>query len=176
MLNLAVSALSAAATDARSRVGAGLDYSGRVAAKLERILDQVIDLLDAAAPLVPALVQAVEDGLLDDLRAAMSRVDEAVTTMGEVCGQMSRVGDQMERVSDQVGQAMPLLDATGTGLGLVNSTIGTTLGSVQALRGAPLVRLIGRGGRDGDALDELDPDEAALLLAGAESGPAEAEV
>lgn len=158
-----MSAVAGLASQARVRVDAGLDYSGRVAAKLERILDQVIDLLDAAAPLVPALVQAVEDGLLDDLRTALARADEAVTTMGEVCGQMARVGGQMERVGDQVEQAMPLLDATGTGLGLVNSTIGSTLGSVQALRGAPLVRLIGRGGRDAEALEHLAAEEALLL-------------
>ncbi len=166
MLNLAVSALTTAANATRARVDAGLDYSGRVASKVERILDQVIELLDAAAPLLPALVQAVEDGLLDDLRAAMGRVDEAVTTMGEVCGQMERVGDQMTRVGDQAELAMPLLDATGTGLGLVNSTIGTTLGSVQALRGAPFVRRIGRPARGAGALEELTAEEAALLLSG----------
>lgn len=165
MLNLAVSALTTLATDTHARMGAGVDYGGRIAGKLERILDQVIEMLDAAMPLVPALVRAVEDGLLDDLRSALGRADEAVTTMGEVCGQMARVGDQMERVGDQVATAMPLLDATGTGLGLVNSTIGSTLGSVQALRGAPLVRLIARGARDQEALQGLSAEDAALLLA-----------
>ena len=121
--------------DTGAVVGASVGWVARCAGKVERILDQVIDTLDAAAPVVPALVEALEAGLLDEVRVAMLRLDEAVTTMG--------------RVSDQMEQAMPLLDATGAGIGLVNTTIGTTIGSVQGLPGVGLVRRFSRPGAAG---------------------------
>jgi hypothetical protein len=143
-------AVTVVATDSYARVDASLDWTARVAGKVERILDQVIDTLDAAAPLVPAVVEAVEDGLIDDVRAALVRIDDAVTIV--------------TTVSQQIEQAMPVLDATAGGIGVVGSTIGTTIGTVQAIPGARLIsRRIGLGGRRTTVV-ELPSDVADEVL------------
>lgn len=122
MFTLVVNVASTVAADAYGRANDAIDYTGRVAGKVEHILDQITETLDAGAPLIAALTRAIEDGLIDELRAALSQVEGAVDLVGAI--------------SQQIDQAMPIFDATGPALGLVN----TTIEQVNALPGAKFVR------------------------------------
>lgn len=95
-----------------------------------RVLQELRDTLAAGRTLLLALAEAVEDGLLDDVRAGMHQVTAAV--------------ELMEQVNRQMADALPVLHATAPSLGMVNATLAQLDATVSQLDALPGVRLARR--------------------------------
>jgi ABC-type transporter Mla subunit MlaD len=122
LFTLTLNAVGTVVADSYARLNETIDYSTRVAGKVEQLLDEVIETIQVTRPVIAGLADAMETGLLDDVRAALRSLDDAVELVGTL--------------SHQLEQALPIFDATGPALGLVN----TTIEQVNALPGAKFVR------------------------------------
>lgn len=85
--------------------------------------------LRALRVLLHQLAEAVEEGLVEEMRQGMADMARAVALM--------------EQVADQMEQALPVLDATAPTLGMVNGTLAqlnATVAQVEALPGMRIAR------------------------------------
>lgn len=122
LVELAAAAVTVVATDGYARVSNGLDFSSRVAGKLETLIDETILTLQATRPLLQAAAEALESGIVDEIRDALGKTDDLVELAAKMATQLDHV---------QV-----MVDATSPALGLVN----TTIEQVNQLPGASFVR------------------------------------
>jgi hypothetical protein len=110
------------ASDAYVRTVASVDYTGRMALKVEQLLDEIILTLQVARPVMVTVARALDDGFLDQLSATMRQIDAVTGVMGKATGQFDVV--------------LPLIDATAPITGMVS----TGLGQVNSLPGLRRVR------------------------------------
>lgn len=155
-----------------------LGYSIRMSGKAETLLDEYIGLLQDARPLVKAVAEAVDAGLIDDLRTGLRILETTVNQVALVTG-------TLDKAASQIGKLLPSLDKTATRAlpvleslpqtqedirvaretaarleGLLNATVG----QVTALPGA---KLVARGlRRTGPAPDGPDAPEPTAELEG----------
>jgi hypothetical protein len=80
--------------------------------------------------LLLVVADAIEDGLLLELRSGFADIRRAV--------------ELMEQVTVQIEQAMPVLEATAPALGLMNGSIAQLNATVAQLEGIPGVRMARR--------------------------------
>lgn len=140
----------------------GLSYTVRMTGKAETFLDESIGFLQDARPLVVALSSAVETGLIDDVRRVM-RITE--TTVNQV----ALVSNRLDQAATQLAKLVPTVDRTAAGMkklmpvieGLpetqedirlardavqrVEALVNATLGQLDAIPGARLVKGVGTG-------------------------------
>lgn len=150
----AMSPLPALARETAVTVTAGVitpltvavDIVSHGAATAERVVDRTGTLLHelavtarAVQQVMLALADAVEDGLLDELRAGLGNVAVAVELMAVV--------------NQQLDQAMPVIDATAPTLKVMNTTLAqlnSTITQLDALPGVRIARrFVGRPGSPG---------------------------
>ena len=130
-------------TDTYTRSRSTVDYTGRMALKLERLLDEAIQTLAVARPVMITLAKALDEGLLEDVLTALRQVEAANGLMG--------------KATRQLDSMLPLLDATAPLTGIVNSS----MNQVSNLPGVRRVRQMTRG-RTVDEL-EIDTELAPLV-------------
>lgn len=137
-----------------------LTYSIRMSGKAETLLDEYIGLLQDARPLVKAMADAVDAGLLDDIRTGLRILETTVNQVALVTGTLDKAATQIGRLIPNLdkaaNKALPLLESlpqtqddihaareTAARLeGLLNATVG----QVKAIPGAGLaVRALRRG-------------------------------
>lgn len=155
---------AAAAADISVRATADtLTYSIRMSGKAETLLDEYIGLLQDARPLVRALSEAVEGGLIDDARTALRILETTVNQVALVTGTLdkaaSQIGKLIPSIDKATSKALPVLESlpqtqadihaareTAARLeGLLNATVG----QVKAIPGAGLAaRALRRSGSD----------------------------
>lgn len=91
------------AKDSVSLTASSIATSVRMAGKSEELLEEAILTLRAARPVIHALSEAIEGGLLDDVKALLS-------TMSETQDDVRAARESMERV---VGLVNSTLDGVG---------------------------------------------------------------
>lgn len=127
---LAVTLPTVPVSAARHGVAKLLARTGdRVSGTLGPLAAESIATLGAIRVLVHQLAEAVEQGLVEEMRQGM--VD------------MARAVALMEQVANQMEQALPVLDATAPTLGMVNGTLAqlnATVAQVEALPGLRMAR------------------------------------
>ncbi len=140
----------------------GLSYTVRMTGKAETFLDESIGFLQDARPLVIALTDAVESGLIDDIRRVM-RITEVTVN------QIALVSNRLDQAATQLAKLVPTVDRTATSMkkllpvieGLpetqedirlardavqrVEALVNATLGQLDSIPGARLVKGIGGG-------------------------------
>lgn len=140
----------------------GLGYTVRMTGKAETFLDESIGFLQDARPLVLALTDAVESGLIDDVRRVM-RITEATVT------QIALVSTRLDQAATQLAKLVPTVDRTAAGVKRllpviealpetqedirlardavqrVEALVNATLDQLDAIPGAKLVRGFGGG-------------------------------
>ena len=140
----------------------GLGYTVRMTGKAETFLDESIGFLQDARPLVIALTEAIESGMIDDVRRIM-RITE--TTVNQI----ALVSARLDSAATQIAKILPSVDRTAEGMkkmlpvieGLpatqedirlardavqrVEALVNATLNQLDAIPGAKLVRGIGGG-------------------------------
>jgi hypothetical protein len=94
------------------------------------VLGEVWLTTKALQRLLLVLADAIEDGLLVELRDGFADIRRAV--------------ELMEQVTLQLDQAMPVLEATAPALGLMNGSIAQLNSTVAQLEGIPGVRMARR--------------------------------
>lgn len=87
----------------------GLDYTVRMTGKAETFLDESIGFMQDARPLVVALTEAVESGLIDDVRRVM-RITE--TTVNQI----ALVSSRLDSAATQIAKVLPSVDRTAEGV------------------------------------------------------------
>ncbi|MCX6397286.1 MAG: hypothetical protein NTV23_12415 [Propionibacteriales bacterium] len=87
----------------------GVASTVRVAGKAETFLDESIGFMRDARPLVVALTQAVESGMIDDVRRIM-RITE--TTVNQI----ALVSARLDSAATQIGKILPSIDRTAEGM------------------------------------------------------------
>lgn len=145
------STAASAATNGFSRATSTIAYVERMAAKAETLLDETTDAVRAARPVIDAMAEAVEDGMVDDMRTTV--------------GQMQNTVGLVDRTTRAVQGTLPVVASLHTTqtdvrvareaaehlVGLVN----TTIEQLDSLPGARLVRRrITRTSPDGAPLGE----------------------
>jgi len=140
----------------------GLDYTVRMTGKAETFLDESIGFMQDARPLVVALTDAVESGMIDDLRRVMRITETAIN-------QVALVSTRLDQAASQLAKLVPSVDRTAAGMkslmpvieGLpqtqedirvardavqrVEALVTATLGQLEAIPGAKLVKGISGG-------------------------------
>lgn len=140
----------------------GLGYTVRMTGKAETFLDESIGFLQDARPLVIALTDAVESGLIDDIRRVM-RITETTVT------QIALVSTRLDQAATQLAKLVPTVDRTAAGVKRllpviealpetqedirlardavqrVEALVNATLDQIDAIPGAKLVRGISGG-------------------------------
>ena len=140
----------------------GLDYTVRMTGKAEAFLDEAIGFMQDARPLVIALTDAVDSGMIDDVRRVMRITETAIN-------QVSLVSNRLDQAASQLARLIPSVDRTAAGMkslvpvieGLpqtqedirvardavqrVEALVTATLDQIDAIPGAKLVRGIGGG-------------------------------
>jgi hypothetical protein len=140
----------------------GLGYAARMTSKAETFLDESIGFLQDARPLVVALADAVDSGLIEDVRRAM-RITE--TTVNQI----ALVSNRLDQAATQLAKLVPTMNGTAAGVrklipvieGLpetqedirvardaverVEAMVNATLGGLDLIPGARLVKGIGSG-------------------------------
>lgn len=140
----------------------GLGYTVRMTGKAETFLDESIGFMRDARPLVVALTDAVESGMIDDLRRVMRITETAIN-------QVALVNNRLDQAATQLAKLVPSVDKTAQGMksllpvieGLpqtqedirlardavqrVEALVNATLAQLDAIPGAKLVRGIGGG-------------------------------
>jgi hypothetical protein len=135
----------------------GLDYTIRMTGKAETFLDEAIGFMQDARPLVVALTEAVDTGMIDDVRRVM-RITEAAIN------QITLVSNRLDQAAGQLAKLLPSVVGTAQGMkslvpvieGLpqtqedirvardavqrVEAMVNSTLGQLDALPGAKLVK------------------------------------
>jgi hypothetical protein len=94
------------------------------------VLAEVWTTTRAVQRLLLVVADAIEDGLLLELRSGFADIRRAV--------------ELMEQVTVQIDQAMPVLEATAPALGLMNGSIAQLNATVAQLEGLPGVRMARR--------------------------------
>lgn len=117
-------------TLAADALGYGVARGELVAGQVSTFVREVTVTARALQQVLLAVADAVDDGLLDELRVGLQHVSAAV--------------DLMAVVSTQLDQAMPVLDATTPTLRLMNSTLAQLNGTIAQLEGLPGVRIARR--------------------------------
>jgi hypothetical protein len=110
-------------------VGHSATTGERVAGQVGSLLHEVAVTAKAVQQVTLALAEAVDDGLIDELRLGLRHVAVAVELMAVV--------------NQQLDQAMPVLDATTPTLRLMNTTLtqlNSTMAQVDALPGVRMAR------------------------------------
>ena len=114
----------------------GAEAGGRVAGQLGSFAHEVTITAKALHQVLLALAEAVDDGLVDELRAGLRNVAVAVELMAVV--------------NQQLDQAMPVIDATAPTLKVMNTTLAqlnSTIAQLEALPGVRIARrFVGRPG------------------------------
>lgn len=87
----------------------GLGYTVRMTGKAETFLDESIGFLQDARPLVIALTDAVESGMIDDVRRIM-RITE--TTVNQI----ALVSARLDSAASQIAKILPSVDRTAEGM------------------------------------------------------------
>lgn len=87
----------------------GLGYTVRMTGKAETFLDESIGFLSDARPLVRALTEAVDAGLIDDVRRIM-RITETTVT------QIALVSARLDSAAAQLAKVLPSIDRTAAGM------------------------------------------------------------
>lgn len=140
----------------------GLSYTVRMTGKAETFLDESIGFMRDARPLVVALTEAVESGMIDDVRRVMRITETAIN-------QVALVSNRLDQAATQLAKLVPSVDKTAQGMksllpvieGLpqtqediriardavqrVEALVTSTLGQLEAIPGAKLVKGIGGG-------------------------------
>ena len=140
----------------------GLSYTIRMTGKAETFLDEAIGFMQDARPLVVALTEAVDTGMIDDVRRVM-RITEAAIN------QITLVSNRLDQAAGQLAKLLPSVDRTAEGMrslvpviqGLpqtqedirvardavqrVEALVNATLGQLDALPGAKLAKGVGSG-------------------------------
>lgn len=140
----------------------GLGYTVRMTGKAETFLDESIGFLQDARPLVIALTDAVESGLIDDIRRVM-RITETTVT------QIALVSNRLDQAATQLAKLVPTVNGTAAGMKKlipaiealpetqedirvareavqrVEALVNATLGQLDVIPGAKLVKGIGSG-------------------------------
>ncbi len=98
--------------------------------QLSVVLGEVWMTTRALQRLLLVVTEAIEDGLLLELRDGFADIRRAV--------------ELMEQVTVQIEQAMPVLEATAPALGLMNGSIAQLNATVAQLEGIPGVRMARR--------------------------------
>ena len=94
------------------------------------VLGEVWLTTRALQRLLLVLADAIEDGLLVELRSGFADIRRAV--------------ELMEQVTMQIDNALPVLEATAPALGLMNGSIAQLNATVAQLEGLPGVRMARR--------------------------------
>lgn len=102
----------------------------RVIGRMGTLLHEVTVTAKALQQVLLALADAVEDGLVDELRAGLRNVAVAVELMAVV--------------NQQLDQAMPVIDATAPTLKVMNTTLAQLNGTIAQLDALPGVRIARR--------------------------------
>lgn len=87
----------------------GLDYTVRMTGKAETFLDESIGFMRDARPLVVALTDAVESGMIDDVRRIM-RITEVTVN------QIALVSARLDSAATQIAKILPSVDRTAEGM------------------------------------------------------------
>lgn len=87
----------------------GLGYTVRMTGKAETFLDESIGFLQDARPLVIALTDAVESGMIEDVRRIM-RITE--TTVNQI----ALVSARLDSAATQIAKILPSVDRTAEGM------------------------------------------------------------
>ncbi len=87
----------------------GLDYTVRMTGKAETFLDESIGFMQDARPLVIALTDAIESGMIDDVRRIM-RITE--TTVNQI----ALVSARLDSAAAQIAKILPSVDRTAEGM------------------------------------------------------------
>jgi hypothetical protein len=140
----------------------GLGYAVRMTGKAETFLDESIGFLQDARPLVIALTDAVDSGLIEDIRRVM-RITEATVT------QIALVSNRLDQAATQLAKLVPTVNGTAAGMkklmpvieGLpetqediriardavqrVEALVNATVGQLDIIPGAKLVKGLGSG-------------------------------
>jgi hypothetical protein len=140
----------------------GLGYTVRMTGKAETFLDEAIGFLQDARPLVIALSTAVDAGLIDDVRRVM-RITE--TTVNQI----ALVSNRLDQAASQLAKLVPTVNGTAAGVKRllpviealpetqedirlardavqrVEALVNATLGGLDAIPGARLVKGVGTG-------------------------------
>lgn len=133
-----------------SRAMAVVEYVGRVADKTETLLDETTEAVRAARPVIDALAEAVDDGLVDEMRTGVRQLSASTALWNKVSTQVDQTLPLVDRAARAVQSAMPSFTALSTTssemrrareamehlAGLVNAT----LEQLDSLPGARLVR------------------------------------
>lgn len=114
----------------------GAEAGGRLAGRMSSFAHEVTITAKALQLVLLALADAVDDGLVDELRAGLRNVAVAVELMAVV--------------NEQLDQAMPVIDATAPTLKVMNTTLAqlnSTIAQLEALPGIRIARrFVGRPG------------------------------
>lgn len=140
----------------------GLGYTVRMTGKAETFLDEAIGFMQDARPLVVALTDAVDSGLIDDVRRVMRITETALN-------QVALVSNRLDQAATQLARLVPSVDKTAQGMksllpvieGLpqtqediriardavqrVEALVNATVGQLDAIPGAKLVKGLGGG-------------------------------
>lgn len=108
----------------------------RLVGRVSTLLHEVTVTAQAMQQVLLALAEAVEDGLVDELRVGLRNIAVAVELMAVV--------------NHQLDQAMPVIDATAPTLKVMNTTLAqlnSTIAQLDALPGVRIARrFVGRPG------------------------------
>lgn len=129
-LSVVVAGGATPATLAIDLVRYGADRGDALREQLGVVLREVTLTARALQRLLLVVTEALEDGLLVELRSGFGDIRRAV--------------ELMEQVSGQIESAMPVLEATGPTLGLMNGSIAQLNATVAQLEGLPGVRMARR--------------------------------
>ena len=99
-------------------------------AQASAVLSEVWLTARTVQRLMMAVADAIDDGLLAELRSGFEDIRRAV--------------ELMEQVTVQIDQALPVLEATAPALGLMNGSIAQLNSTVAQLEGLPGVRMARR--------------------------------
>ncbi|MFL6022795.1 MAG: hypothetical protein ACJ72O_05605 [Marmoricola sp.] len=140
----------------------GLSYTVRMTGKAEAFLDEAIGFMQDARPLVVALTEAVDSGMIDDVRRVMRITETAIN-------QVALVSKRLDQAAGQLAKLIPSVDKTAAGMkslmpvieGLpqtqedirvardavqrVEAMVNATVGQLEAIPGAKLVRGVSTG-------------------------------
>ncbi|MGO4256833.1 hypothetical protein [Marmoricola sp. RAF53] len=163
----------------------GIEYTIRMTGKAETFLDESIGFLRDARPLVVALGNAVDAGLIDDVRRVMRITESTLTQLAVVSGHLDSAAAQIAKILptvDKTAQGMkkmlPVIEtlpATQEDIRVardavqqVQALVGATVGQLDVIPGAKLVKGIGGAAVDtltgkGGASRKPQPEDVALF-------------
>ncbi|RNL65458.1 hypothetical protein EFK50_05775 [Nocardioides marmoriginsengisoli] len=130
----------------------GLGYTVRMTGKAETFLDESIGFLQDARPLVVALTEAVESGMIEDIRRVMRITETTVNQIALISARLDSAAGQLAKIVPRVGPVLDGLPQTQEDIRLardavqrVESLVTATVSQLDAIPGAKLVKGIGGG-------------------------------